>query len=569
MLLSLHVKNLALIREEQVDFTDGLNILTGETGAGKSIIIGSVNLALGAKADKGLIRTGEEYALVELIFGLDNETQKRRLTEMDLPVPEDGTILVKRKIYPGRSQCTINGETVTLTQLRDISRLLIDVYGQRENGALLQKKAQLSLVDSFAGEQDEELRAKVRESCARYQDLKHRWETDDLDTAQRAREADLLAYEVKEIEEARLKKGEDDELEKEYRRLSNFRRISEAVSAAGSLGSEEEESAAGQIERALRDLNAVNGLDENLDSLAGQLSDIDSLLSEFGRSLSDYVDSLSFDPQHFQQTEERLNTINRLKDKYGPTIGAILEAGQKKQQRLEELENYDASRQKLKKDLQAEKERLLGLCGELSKLRREAASGLARLLTKELLDLNFNQVDFHVEFASGEENLSAAGYDDVTFYISMNPGEAPRPLDKVASGGELSRIMLGLKTVFAGKDDIHTFIFDEIDSGISGQTAWKVATKMGRLAGTHQILCITHLPQIAAMEDSHYLIRKTTDGQTTQTHIKRLEDGDSVRELGRMLGTSEVTDAVLENARELKRKAAAEKGRKLPAASDL
>ncbi|MDD6690754.1 MAG: DNA repair protein RecN [Lachnospiraceae bacterium] len=556
MLISLHVKNLALIKEEEVTFTDGLNILTGETGAGKSIIIGSVNLALGGKADKAMIRTGEEFALIELVFLLDNDRQRQKLKELDIEPGEDDTILIKRKIYPGRTTCTVEGETVTAKELRAVSELLIDVYGQRENQSLLRRGAQLGIIDSFAGDEDAKVRAEVSASFSALKKMEKKYEEDNLDTAQRQREMDLLAYEVQEIQEAELKEGEDEELERDYRKMLGFQKITDALSESSQLSDDEETSPSSRVGRALRALNTVQGLDPDLDALTAQLADIDSLLSDFGRAVTDYSESLSFDEAAFRQTEGRLDLINRLKDKYGRTIPDILEACDKRQARLDELTDYDAAREKLRKDMAREKEHLLSLCRTLSGIRKRAAEEFKEKLTAQLLDLNFNQVDFSVEQLSGEEYLSSDGFDKITFYISMNPGESPRPLDTIASGGELSRIMLALKTVFAGKDEIHSFIFDEIDSGISGQTAWKVAEKMGRLAKDHQILCITHLAQIAAMEDAHFLIAKRVEDGRTESHITRLSEEESTRETARLLGTSSITRQALENAAELKKEAA-------------
>lgn len=554
MITALHVRNLALIEEEEVTFTDGLNILTGETGAGKSIIIGSISLALGAKADRGLIRTGCDYCLIEMSFQLDNERQKKKLQELDLPVPEDGNLLIKRKVYQNRSTCQVQGESVTASQLRDLGSTLIDVCGQRENQRLLAHGEQRKTLDAFAGQEDKDLRAQVREHYRAFAALKKKL-SEDTDAAARMREIDLLTYEVKEIEDAAFKKGEDVELEEKFRKLSNFQRITSAAQEAGSLTADDEASAASQIERAARALNSVQGLDPDLDELSSQLSDVDSLLSDFSRSLSDYMDSLSFDPEEYAQIGERLNLINHLKEKYGATFEKIQASYKKRQERLAELSDYDAAREKYKKELDKEEKTLKDLCDRLTKVRKTAAAEFTDKLTAELLDLNFNQVEFHVDIQTGDQYLSPDGQDEVTFLISMNPGEAPRPLEKIASGGELSRIMLALKTVFAGQDDIHTFIFDEIDAGISGQTAWKVSEKLGRLAKDHQILCITHLPQIAAMEDSHYLIQKHVEGERTQTNITRLNEDQSLAELGRLLGGARITEATLENAREMKKMA--------------
>ena len=562
MLLSLHVKNLALIEEEEVTFTDGLNILTGETGAGKSIIIGSINLALGGKADKAIIRTGAEYALIELVFTADNEKQLKKLEELDLPAPDDGTILVKRKILPGRSVCSVCGESVTLRQLREIAELMIDVYGQRENQKLLRREAQLQTVDDYAGEKASALKEKVAGSYRKWKSLMEEWDRDDLDDTARKREADLLAYECREIEEAAIREGEDEELEARYRLMENFRRISEAAGQAGMWTSGSEQSAEEAVDRASRELSSVSGIDPELDKLADGLAEVESLLSDFNRSLSDYLRNLTFDPSEFQEIQERLNLINHLKDKYGRRIADIDRALAERTERLQFLEDYENGRKRLSKEIEEEYGRLLEHCAELSAVRREAADRFGAKLKEALLDLNFPQVEFESRMSSGEENLSSGGYDKLVFYISMNPGESMRPLDQIASGGELSRIMLGLKTVFAGKDEIYAFVFDEIDTGISGKTAWKVAEKMGKLAADHQILCITHLPQIASMQDSHYLIAKESADGRTMTHIRMLTEEESDREVARLLGADRITDAALENAREMKRMAHSGKGNK-------
>ena len=552
MLLGLHVKNLALIEEEEISFEDGLNILTGETGAGKSILLGSVNLALGAKADKSLIRTGSDFALVELLFRIDNERQKEKLKAMDIEPDEDGTVLIKRKIYPGRTQCSVCGETVTTHELRELSELWIDVYGQRENQRLLRREAQLQVLDEYAGEKAAELLPEVR---ALYRDFRGKEETaaqEDLDPAARARETDLLTYEVNEIESAQLRRKEDEELESRYRTLSSFRRIDEALQNAEGLLQEGEESAAEQVGRAVRALSRIQGIDSELDEVIAQTCEVDALLSDAIRAISDYHAGLSFDPQEFAALEERLDLINHLKDKYGGSLESIEAALEQKRKRLEELSDYEALRKRQLLEAQQAKDALLAACRRLTELRTKAAKEFQEKMKRELLELNFNQVDFRAEIKSREEQVSGNGCDSVVFYISMNPGEPVRPLDAIASGGELSRIMLALKTVFAGKDDIHTLIFDEIDSGISGQTAWKVAQKLGRLSADHQILCITHLPQIASMEEKHFLIEKTAENGRTTTHIRALDEEESCRELARMMGGERLTETTLQSAREMK-----------------
>ena len=427
MLLSLHVKNLALIEEEEVTFTDGLNILTGETGAGKSIIIGSVNLALGGKAAKSIIRTGAEYALIEMVFLADDDRQIRKLEEMDLPAPEDGTILIKRKILPGRSVCSVCGESVTLKQLREISELMIDIYGQRENQKLLKRDAQLQTVDEYAGEKAAALKALTAESYKEWKSLREEWEKDDLDTSARKREADLLSFECREIEEAALREGEDEELEDRYRLLENFRKISEAAAQAGYLTGGGDNSAEEAVDRAARELSSVSGIDPQLDRIADELAEVEALLSDFNRSLNDYIRDLTFDPSEFMEIQERLNLINRLKDKYGRSIAEIEKALDERRERLAFLEDYENARNRLHKEMEAEYKKLTGLCAELSEVRRRAAESFSGKLREALLDLNFPQVEFESRIESGEEYLSAGGYDRLAFYISMKPGETTWP----------------------------------------------------------------------------------------------------------------------------------------------
>lgn len=557
MLLSLHVKNLALIEEEEVNFTDGLNILTGETGAGKSIIIGSINMALGARADRSVIRTGAEYALIELTFSVDHDRQLEKLREMDIRPDEENIILIKRKILPARSICSICGETVPLKQLREFGELLIDIYGQRENQRLLRKEAQRRTVDAYGEAAAAPLLQQAAAAYKTWKKLSDEWDQDDMDESARLREMDLLTYEADEIESAALREGEEEELTREQRILGSFRKISEA--AGNTCRMTAEGGAADMIGRACRELSSASGVDDQLDALVDQLSEIDSLLSDFNRSLTDYVDGLSFDPGRLQEIEDRLDVIRRCQDKYGATVPDIMEALEQRRSRIEFLRAYETRRKQLSAQIDKSRKILEKACTDLSEARKKAAAEFAARMKEALLDLNFLRVEFAIEVEPDCDHPGPEGWDHVSMHISMNPGEPLRPLEQVASGGELSRIMLALKTVFAGKDDIYSFIFDEIDTGISGQTAWKVSGKMGRLAQNHQILCITHLPQIAAMEDSHYLIEKEAGDDRTATHIYRLSPEDSDRELARLLGAGEITPAALQNAREMKQNAAQEK----------
>ena len=555
MLYSLHVKNLALIKEQEIEFSKGLNILTGETGAGKSVIIGSVNLALGGKTDAGLIRTGEESALVELTFGELNDQQKKFIKDMDIDLDEDGTVIIQRKIMPGRSVSKICGETVSARQLKDIASILINIHGQNDHQELLHKKKHMEILDDYCMN---ELKTPLQELSLRYEEmrsLEKELEDMSMDESSRLREQELLEFEVNEINDANVVLGEDEELESRYHKMVNSRKISEAAYAASAMtsGNDGEDSASDLIGRAVRELSSVSNYDSDIEDLLSQLSDIENLLTDFNHSLSDYVSDLEFDDEDFKNTEDRLNTLNHLKDKYGGSLEKVLEYLEEKSSRLEALSDLDAVRDKLTKSLNDKKKEVLLLCKKISDIRKKGAKSLQDKLTEALIDLNFLDVRFEIEIKSDEDKVSSKGYDDAQFMISTNPGEAMRPLDQIASGGELSRIMLALKTVVADKDDISTLIFDEIDAGISGRTAWKVSQKLGELSKNHQIICITHLPQIAAMSDTHFMIEKGLDDGRTVTSISKLDADASTSELARLLGGEEITDAVIQNALEMRK----------------
>ena len=557
MLYSLHVKNLALIKEQEIDFTRGLNILTGETGAGKSVVIGSVNLALGSKADAGLIRTGEEYALVELVFGLESDLQKKLLADMDIPVEEDGTVVIQRKLMQGRSISKVCGESVTSRQLKDISNILINIHGQNDHQELLQKKKHLEILDDYCMDGLKDYFEKLSDEYDNMKKIKAELDETDIDENARLREQELLEYEVNEISEANLVEGEDEKLESLYHKMVNSRKISEAAGMAYAMtgSGESEESASDMVGRAVRELSGVAGYDRELENILSQLSDVENLLTDFNHALSSYIKDLEFDDEEFRQTEERLNVVNHLKDKYGQSIEAVMDALSEKQKRLDALSDLDAHRERLRAQLADSKEKVLDLCSKISGVRCKGAKELSKRLQDALIDLNFLDVRFKIDVRSDEENVTSKGYDDVEFMISTNPGEDLRPLEKIASGGELSRIMLALKTVVADKGDISTLIFDEIDAGISGKTAWKVSTKLGELAKDHQIICITHLPQIAAMADTHFMIEKGLEDGRTVTNIFSLDEEGSNKELARLLGGEEITETSLQNALEMRKMA--------------
>ncbi|MCI7791254.1 MAG: DNA repair protein RecN [Lachnospiraceae bacterium] len=551
MLISLHVKNLALIKETEVNFKEGLNILSGETGAGKSIIIGSINLALGARADKDMIRTGAEYALVELVFQITDEDMLSQIKELEIPVEEDGIIIIQRKIQPARSICKICGETATTKQLKELSELLIDIHGQHEHQSLLYKKNHLSILDSFAGDELSAVKNELKKTYHIYNELQKELNSFDADEGVMAKELSLAEFEYQEIEDARLVLGEDEELETAYRRMTNSRQIVEAASKAYQMtGSGDEQTAADAVGRAVRELHSIEAYDSKAAELVSELANIDNLLSDFNRSIAEYLSDMEFDGQVFADTEERLNLLNHLKLKYGGTIEKVLEYQKEVEEKIEKLRNADAYKLALQSKLKNTTDVLQKLCMKASGIRLKEAKKLSSDMVKALTDLNFLEVQFEIQVRQKEE-YSSSGFDDVEFMISTNPGEPLKSLGNVASGGELSRIMLAIKTVLASRDKIPTMIFDEIDTGISGKTAWKVSEKLGALSAGHQIICITHLPQIAAMADHHFRIAKQAVDNATVTGITQLEDFEVIEELARLLGGEEITDTVRENAKEL------------------
>lgn len=550
MLQSLHVKNLALIDEIEVEFGDGLNILTGETGAGKSIILGSVNLALGGKYTKDMIRTGAEYGFVELTFSVEDPAQINALKELDI-FPEDGLVVLSRRLMEKRSVSRINGETVTMAVLKETASVLIDIHGQHEHQSLLYKKNHLALVDAFAGEQLKEIKEKAGEACREYRRLKKRLKESDMDESQRAKETSFLRFEIEEIENAALREGEDEELEALFRRMENGKRITQSVVSAYAYTSEGDTSASESLSRAIRMLSDITGYDERGAELYGQLSEIDSLLNDFNRELSDYLSSCEFSEEEFYETENRLNEINHLKTKYGNTIGQIAAYKEDLQDKLIQLEDHEAYMAALKEELIKAEKSYLKASEELTKIRKAQGRLLEKEVAEGLKELNFADVRFEI-LVGALEDYTPEGMDDVEFRISLNPGLPVRPLADVASGGELSRIMLAIKAVMADRDAVETLIFDEIDVGISGRTAQKVSEKMAVIGRKHQVICITHLAQIAAMADVHFLIEKRVRSKDTTTTICCLNEEEVVKELARILGGARITDAVIENAREMK-----------------
>ena len=522
MLYHLRVKNLALIDSAEVEFGDGLNILTGETGAGKSIIIGSVQIALGGKAPKEMIRRGCDSAYIELVFSIDDERKREQLKEHDVYPDEEGILIISKKITPTRSISRINDETVTAARLREITGLLIDLHGQHEHQSLVNASKHLEILDAYGGEKLLPFKQNTEAAYRLYMQLKQKCAAFASDQETRLREMDFCRFEIEEIENAALKDGEEEKVAADFKRFSNARRIAESLSQAYDAVSGD------AVSRAFREIDGTMAFDEGLKGIRDELCDVDSLLSDLSREIAGYMDDMTFDEAAFRETQERLDLIRSLENKYGKTIPEGLQALEEKKARLQELENYDELREQAEKELeQAE---------AVLKEHSEALSAARRQFAGELVG-----------------HFTAGGIDEPEFLISTNPGEPVRPLGMVASGGELSRIMLAIKTVLAETDQVPTLIFDEIDTGISGRTAQMVSEKLRILSKCRQVICITHLPQIAAMADQHFEIRKSASDGRTATSIRALDREAMVDELARLLGGAEITETVRQNAEEMKK----------------
>ncbi|TCS79143.1 DNA repair protein RecN [Muricomes intestini] len=551
MLQYLHVKNLALIDEIEVEFQSGLNILTGETGAGKSIVLGSVGLALGGRYSADMLRKGTGFGLVELMFSVDDDVIEKQLEELDI-FPEGGMLVLSRKLMEGRSVSKINGETVNMATLKDVASILIDIYGQHEHQTLLHKKNHLALLDVYAGERVTELKTSVATAFKKFQKCRRDLEASGMDEESRKKEISLAEFEVSEIEEANLQDGEDESLEALYQRMTESRRFTESIAQTYQFTSESASgNASDALSRAIRAFQGVEDCDAAGSALYQQLVEIDSLLNDFNRELSEYAKSFEFSEEEYYETENRLNLLNYLKAKYGNNVNEIKEYCRTKSERLKELKDYENYTAELEKKYADSEKELKKYSAALTKARKEAAHTFVKEIRLGLIDLNFLDVQFEMKVSS-IGNYSANGADEGEFYISTNPGEPVKPLGNIASGGELSRIMLAVKAVLADKEDTPTLIFDEIDTGISGITAGRVGEKMRAIGKNRQVICITHLPQIAAMADAHYLIQKEAKSNITKTEIFCLGEQESINELARLLGGAKITAKIMESAAEMK-----------------
>ena len=552
MLDRLLVKDLALIEKSVVEFSGGLNVLTGETGAGKSILLGSIQLALGQKANKDLIRHGKEQAIVELDFSLTEEEVRRiQALEEDLELEEE-RLLIRRKISEKKSDIRVNDLGLTLAKLREITGGLLDLHGQHEHQSLLREGSHLEIIDGFRRKQGGKLLEEVANAYHLLQEKKRALQKFSLQESERTRELDFLDFEIQELADAHLSEGEEAELTKEYSLYENMDRLkSLLLSAKESL--EEMD-----FHRPIQAVEEAKDFDESLKGLSDSLYDLEAVGEDCLRSLDHYLDHAEVDEEKLFTLGERLEQIRRVMMKHGGTEAKALAALAKKEERRTFLLDYEKDEEKAKKAIVEQEKLLREKALLLSKERQEDAKVLAMQIQGEMQEMGFLDTKFEFHFQEKKEPTEK-GLDEVEAYVSLNPGEPLRPLREVGSGGELSRIMLSIKTVLADTEGVSTLIFDEIDSGISGRTAEKVGEKLQKIAKNHQVILITHLPQIAAKADHHFLIEKTVENGVTHTGIHPLGEKESIEELARLLGGDEISEASLENARELKAKSKAKK----------
>ena len=551
MLTNIHIENYALIDCLDIDINEGLNIITGETGAGKSIILGAIGAALGAKINSDVIRAGEEYSFISVSFHINDADKLKALTELDAVDLSDGDIIVTRKIFPARSVFKINGVTVSAAQVRSLSSLIIDIHSQRDNLLLLKTENQLKLVDSFGDDEFRKLMDRQKSLYEEYTECNSKLANIGDDASLREREISLLQYEIKEIEEASLTVEEDEELEEKFSKMSYLEKIRRGV--AESLQSLEsgDVNSIDLLGKAIKSLGDAINYDKDLVQIYDALKEAESILSDASGDLYSYIENNEMDEEEFARITNRIDLYNTLKRKYNGSVKGILEALDEKIERLDTLINSDEYITKLKDRINELIDEMNQVCQSLHDKRVGIAEHLQSLIMSEMTDLNFNNVQFLIEVRKND-TFSSNGYDSVEFLISLNSGEDVKPLKNIASGGEISRIMLAIKSVIADRDITGTMIFDEIDTGISSRTAQYVAEKMHNISKSHQIICITHLPQIAAIADTHFYVYKEVSDNKTITCMRELDEESQINELARFLGGSKITENVMENAKEMK-----------------
>lgn len=550
MLQELSIKDFAIIDEIQISFQPKMTVLTGETGAGKSIIIDALGLLAGGRGSTEFIRKGEKKAVIQGLFTLPREANTYNILEEYGIDSEDGQIILQRDLYRGgRNICRINGMMVNLATLRKVGETLIDIHGQNEHQELMKPENHIDLLDEY-DKKTSELRNQYQVVYQNYRKLKLSMEKKEADEKAWAQRLDMLNFQVKEIGEAGLKINEEDELVEEKNKLDNFQAIHDALELSYQILSGEKIDVVGNLGNAMNELSNVSDLSENLQEINTKISDAFYSLEDVARDISDELDSMEWNGERLNEIEERLELIHQLKRKYGDTIEDILHYHSRIVKELREMENAEQNSEKQERQLSEALEKVKELAIKLSKQRKKSAKKLEKMIHKQLSALYMDKAVFEVKFLSNSK-LYSKGIDKVEFYIQTNPGEEMGPLAKIASGGELSRIMLALKTIFSQKMGVTSIIFDEVDTGVSGRVAQAIAEKISQISNNSQVLCITHLPQVAAIADNHYYISKSVNDGRTETSLEELDEKQKIREIARMLSGSEITELTLKHAEEL------------------
>lgn len=550
MIFELSIKDFILIRDVKIEFDQGLNILTGETGAGKSMVLGAINMVLGGQANKDSIRLGAEKASIRASF-LSSETINALLSEQDIATDEDILVISREINSKGKSFSRINSQIVTLNQLKSVTDQLLSIHGQNEHQNLLERDHQMNLLDAFGGEGLLSLKDDVLTFFAAMQVLESDISKLNKKSSERTKQLDFLNFQIQEIEQAKLKVDEDIALEKEFEYLSNLEHIQESVSHATAwLSGDFGEGALGMMSQLGGQFKKLEGFNIDLDELSSRMKELYYLMDDLSKDLDRFNEKLEMDPEKFSLLERRLDEINNLKSKYGKRISDILDYLSKIKEEQSEYEAIESLIIEKNEALSKAKRAYQTKASELTNLRKEAAVHFEKALETELQALNMKATTFKIEIENAKHPLQT-GMDEIDFVIATNIGQPFRPLKKVVSGGELSRIMLGIKIVLGKLDEVPTLVFDEVDAGISGITANIVGEKLAKLAQNCQILCITHLPQIAVYADHHFSIEKTSDGISTETFLKKIEGTDVESEISRLVGGVTVTDSTIKHAKEM------------------
>lgn len=549
MLSVLKIENIAIIESAEIEFSKGFNVLSGETGAGKSIILDSINAVLGFRTSRELIRTGANEARVTALFSCIDKKVEGKLSELSLPLSPDGTLLISRTISPDKNVCKVNNALTNVSALREIGAELISIHGQQDNRELLNSETHIGYIDVIGGLQ--KYVTEYRQAYEKLIEIKSQIKRLSGDKEEKARRIDILSYQIDEIEKAEINPGEWDKLKDRRNELLNFEKIQGSLSSAYSAlnGGDSFTGAVEMLSGAFRELSSVSNFSEDLDKLASKLGDLYYEASDISDSIRDAVSDDGFSQAELENIENRLDLLYKLSKKYGATEEEILLFAEKAQKELNEISFSDEKLEELKEEYSTLLEKTKNFALKLSEERKKTSIDFSNKVCNELQYLDMPNVEFLVDFK--EVSLYENGIDEAEFLISANVGEIPKPITKIASGGELSRIMLALKTVMANKDNIETMIFDEIDSGVSGRAALKVANKLKQVSNGKQVLCVTHLSQLMSYADTHYLIQKAVRDGKTYTGVTVLDSEGRKREIARIISGGEVTQAQLENAEEM------------------